>query len=251
MNLVRQGGKCLGLLLAVCSLGCASVEGQGKLAIDPFETTNRRVSAFNEQLDQNLVKPVATTYQQSVPGFIQDGVHNFFGNLGDIWSTANNALQLKPMETAETGLRTAINTVFGVYGLIDWGSRLGLQRHNADFGQTLGYWGVPSGPYIVLPLLGPSNVRDTVGLVVDAQENKWAQVTPDSARYSGTAVRVVDKRAEFLGMDKQLDEVALDKYSFIRDAYVQRRLAQTRRGKPGADDGDDNKGGGDSERFDQ
>jgi phospholipid-binding lipoprotein MlaA len=251
MNLIRQGGKCLVLLLAVCSVGCASVEGQGKLAIDPFETTNRRVSAFNEQLDQNLVKPVATTYQQSVPGFIQDGVHNFFGNLGDIWSTANNALQLKPMETAETGLRTAINTVFGVYGLIDWGSRLGLQRHNADFGQTLGYWGVPSGPYIVLPLLGPSNVRDTVGLVVDAQENKWAQVTPDAARYSGTAVRVVDKRAEFLGMDKQLDEVALDKYSFIRDAYVQRRLAQTRRGNPTADDGDDNKGGGDSERFDQ
>lgn len=244
-------GKLLGLLLAVFSIGCASVEGQGQLAIDPFETTNRKVSEFNDRLDQNLVKPVATTYQQSVPGFIQDGVHNFFGNLGDIWSTANNALQLKPMETAETGLRTAINTVFGIYGLIDWGTRLGLQRHNADFGQTLGYWGVPSGPYVVLPVLGPSNVRDTVGFVVDSQENKWSQVTPSAARYSGTALRVVDKRAEYLGMDKQLDAVALDRYAFIRDAYVQRRLAQTRRGKPGSDDGDDNRGGGDSERFDQ
>ncbi len=242
--------KLLVLLLVLGSVGCASVEGQGKLAIDPFETTNRRVSAFNEQLDQSLVKPVATTYKQAVPTLVQDGVHNFFGNLGDMWSTANNALQLKPMEAAETGLRTAVNTVFGVYGLIDWGTRLGLQRHNADFGQTLGYWGVPAGPYVVLPLLGPSNVRDTVGVVIDSQENKWAQVTPASVRYSGTAVRVVDKRAEYLGMDKQLDAVALDKYAFIRDAYVQRRLAQTRRGKPPADDGDDNNKGSE-ERFDQ
>lgn len=252
MNRQRCVLQLLGLLLAGLSVGCASVEGQGKLAIDPFETTNRRISAFNDELDRNLVKPVATTYKKAVPGLVQDGVHNFFGNLGDIWSTVNNALQLKPMETAETGLRTAVNTVFGVYGLIDWGTRVGLQRHNADFGQTLGYWGVPSGPYVVLPVLGPSNVRDTVGVVVDIQENKWSQVTPTSARYGGTVTRVVDKRAEYLGMDKQLDEVALDKYAFIRDAYIQRRLAQTRRGKPPADDGDDNiKDGSDNERFDE
>ena len=251
MNFKRVGFKLMGLLLAVMSVGCASVEGQGKLAIDPFETTNRRVSAFNDELDRSLLKPVATTYKKTVPGFVQDGVHNFFGNLGDIWSTANNALQLKPMETAETGLRTAVNSVFGIYGLIDWGTRVGLQRHNADFGQTLGYWGVPAGPYVVLPLFGSSNVRDTAGLVVDSQENKWSKVNPTAARYSGTAVKVVDKRAEFLGLDKQLDEVALDKYAFIRDAYIQRRLAQTRRGKPAADDGDDDKEGGNSERFDQ
>jgi len=251
MNFNALPLKLIGLLLAVCSVGCASVQGQGKLALDPFESTNRRVSAFNEDLDRNLVKPVATTYQKSVPGFVQDGVHNFFGNLGDIWSTVNNALQLKPMETAETGLRTAVNTVFGIYGVIDWGTRVGLQRYNADFGQTLGYWGVPAGPYLVLPLLGPSNVRDAAGWVVDMQENQWAQVTPTAARYSGTAVKLVDKRAEYLGLDKQLDEVALDKYAFIRDAYIQRRLAQTRRGKPAADDGDDNKDSGNNERFDQ
>lgn len=251
MSLMRMASKHLCLLLALLSLGCASVEGQGKLDIDPFETTNRRVSAFNDELDSKLLKPVATSYKKTVPGLVQDGVHNFFGNLSDIWSTANNALQLKPMETAETGLRTAVNTVFGIYGLIDWGTRVGLQRHNADFGQTLGYWGVPSGPYVVLPVFGPSNVRDTAGLVVDIQENQWSKVNPTSARYSGTAVRVVDKRAEYLALDRQLEEVALDKYAFIRDAYIQRRLAQTRRGKPAADDGDDNKDGGNNERFDQ
>ncbi len=251
MRTHRLGFTLISLWMAVMSVGCASVEGQGKLALDPFESTNRRVSAFNEDVDRNLLKPVASAYQKAVPGIVQDGVHNFFGNLDDIWSTANNALQLKPMETAETGLRTAVNTVFGVYGLIDWGTRVGLQRHSADFGQTLGYWGVPSGPYLVLPIFGPSNVRDAAGLVVDSQENRWSKVTPTASRYSGTAVKVVDKRAGYLGLDKQLDEVALDKYAFIRDAYVQRRLAQTRRGKPAADDGDDNKGGGNNERFDE
>ena len=251
MRTHRLGFTLISLWMAVMSVGCASVEGQGKLALDPFESTNRRVSAFNEDVDRNLLKPVASAYQKAVPGIVQDGVHNFFGNLDDIWSTANNALQLKPMETAETGLRTAVNTVFGIYGLIDWGTRVGLQRHSADFGQTLGYWGVPPGPYLVLPVLGPSNVRDTAGLAVDMQENQWAKVNPTGARYSGTAVKVVDKRAGYLGLDKQLDEVALDKYAFIRDAYVQRRLAQTRRGKPAADDGDDNKGGGNNERFDE
>lgn len=250
MNLQGLGSSLIVMLMAVLSVGCASVEGHGKLDLDPFETTNRRVSEFNDSVDRSLLRPVATTYKKAVPDIVQDGVHNFFGNLTDIWSTANNALQLKPLETAETGLRTAVNTVFGIYGLIDWGTRVGLQRHNADFGQTLGYWGVPSGPYLVLPIFGPSNVRDAAGLWVDSQENQWSKVTPTASRYSGTAVRVIDKRAEYLGLDRQLDEVALDKYAFIRDAYVQRRLAQTRRGKPAASDGDDNKDGN-SERFDE
>jgi phospholipid-binding lipoprotein MlaA len=248
---ISLGFRVWGMCLALLSVGCASVEGQGKLALDPFESTNRRVSAFNEDLDRKLIRPAASAYQQYVPVFIQDGVHNFFGNLDDIWSTANNALQLKPMETAETGLRTAVNTVFGIYGLIDWGTRVGLQRHNADFGQTLGYWGMPAGPYLVLPVLGSSNVRDAASLVVDYQENQWAKVQPTGARYSGTAVRVLDKRGGYLGLDKQLDQVALDKYAFVRDAFVQRRLAKIRRGQPAADDGDDNKDGGSNERFDQ
>ena len=194
--------------LTVFSVGCASLPDQGLNPHDPFETTNRRVSDFNDSLDRSLLRPVAVQYQQVAPELLRDGVGNFFGNLADIWSTANNALQLKPIETAETGMRVAVNSVFGIYGLFDWGTRLGLQRHNADFGQTLGYWGVPAGPYVVLPIFGPSNVRDTLGLVVDMDQNLWANVDPTATRYSGTALRVIDKRAEFLGMDKQLDQVA-------------------------------------------
>ena len=237
--------------LSVFSVGCASVPGQGLNPQDPFETTNRRVSDFNDNLDKGLIKPVATQYKKVMPEVVQDGVHNFFGNLSDIWSTANNALQLRPMETAETGLRAAVNSVFGIYGLIDWGTRMGLQRHNADFGQTLGYWGVPAGPYVVLPVLGSSNVRDTVGLVVDIEDNIWSTVSPTLTRYSGTALRVIDKRVEYLGLDKQLEQVALDKYAFIRDAYIQRRKAQTRRGSPASDDGDDQSDSGNAERYDQ
>jgi phospholipid-binding lipoprotein MlaA len=239
------------LCLSLLGVGCASVPGQGLNPQDPFETTNRRVSDFNDSLDRSLLKPVATQYKQAVPEVMQDGVHNFFGNLTDIWSTANNALQLKPMETAETGLRVAVNSVFGIYGLFDWGTRLGLQRHNADFGQTLGYWGVPAGPYVVLPIFGPSNVRDTLGLVVDMDQNLWSNVDPTATRYSGTALRVIDKRVEFLGIDKQLDQVALDKYTFIRDAYVQRRKAQTRRGAADKDDGNGAGESGKEERYDQ
>jgi phospholipid-binding lipoprotein MlaA len=237
--------------LTVFSVGCASLPDQGLNPHDPFETTNRRVSDFNDSLDRSLLRPVAVQYQQVAPELLRDGVGNFFGNLADIWSTANNALQLKPIETAETGMRVAVNSVFGIYGLIDWGTRLGLQRHNADFGQTLGYWGVPAGPYVVLPIFGPSNVRDTVGLVVDMDQNLWANVDPTATRYSGTALRVIDKRAEFLGMDKQLDQVALDKYAFIRDAYMQRRKAQTRRGAADRDDGNGAGDSGKEERYDQ
>jgi phospholipid-binding lipoprotein MlaA len=250
-----MGSRCVhGLLLVgltLLSVGCASVPGQGLNRQDPFETTNRRVSDFNDSIDRSLLKPVATQYKNAVPEVLQDGVHNFFGNLNDIWSTANNALQLKPMETAETGLRAAVNSVFGIYGLIDWGTRLGLQRHNADFGQTLGYWGVPGGPYVVLPLFGSSNLRDTVGLAVDMDQNLWAHVDPTATRYSGTALRVIDKRAEFLGLDRQLDQVALDKYAFIRDAYMQRRKAQTRRGAADKDEGNGPGESGKEERYDQ
>jgi phospholipid-binding lipoprotein MlaA len=250
-----MNGRCvLALLLAtltLLSVGCASVSGQGQHPQDPYETTNRQVSDFNDSIDRSLLKPVATQYKQTVPEVVQSGVKNVFGNLTDIWSTANNAMQLKPMETAETGLRAAVNSVFGIYGLIDWGTRIGLQRHNADFGHTLGYWGVPSGPFVVLPIFGPSNVRDTVGLVVDMDQNLWSHVDPTATRYTGTALRVIDKRAEFLGMDKQLDQLALDKYAFIRDAYLQRRKAQTQRVKDDKDRGYGPVDGIKEERYDQ
>jgi phospholipid-binding lipoprotein MlaA len=126
-----------------------------------------------------------------------------------------------------------------------------LQRHNADFGQTLGYWGVPAGPYVVLPIFGPSNVRDTVGLAVDMEQNLWTNVDPTATRYTGTALRLIDRRAGFLGMDRQLDQVALDKYAFVRDAFMQRRKAQTRRGAADKDDGNGAADSGKEERYDQ
>ena len=224
--------RCYAALLACALLaGCAAEPGAN--ALDPFETTNRRIYAFNEKVDANLVRPVAVGYQKHMPQPVQTGVSNFFGNLSDIWSTVNNALQAKPKETVETGLRAAINTVVGILGVFDVATSVGMERHSADFGQTLGVWGFPSGPYIVLPLLGPSTARDTVGWTFDNYYNLWNGVEPIGARYSGTAVKVVSTRAKYLGMDNSLNEVALDKYSFMRDAYLQRRSqAAWRRNRP-------------------
>ncbi len=217
----RDNRSCLALLTAALLVGCAADPAANPQ--DPYESTNRRINNFNEQVDAKLVRPVAVSYQNNVPEPVQTGVGNFFGNLKDIWSTVNNALQAKPMDTAETGLRVAVNTVFGIYGLFDVATWAGLQRRSADFGQTLGVWGVPSGPYLVLPLLGPSTARDTVGWTFDNYYNLWNGVDPIGLRYSGTALRVVDIRAGYLSMDTSLNEVALDKYSFVRDAYLQRR----------------------------
>ena len=171
-----------GLVTMAVLAGCASDPAANPK--DPFEATNRRVSAFNDQVDANVVRPVAVTYKNNVPDPVQTGVTNFFGNLKDIWSTANNGLQGKPMEAAETGLRVAVNSVFGVFGLFDLATWAGIQRRSADLGQTLGVWGVPSGPYMVLPLFGPSNVRDTFGWAVDTNYDIWRGVHPVGLKYT-------------------------------------------------------------------
>ena len=220
------------LLLCGCLVmtGCASTTGGNPL--DPFEATNRRIDAFNDNVDQAVLRPVATTYRDYTPHLLQTTVQNFFGNLRDVWSVVNNGLQLKPKETVETGMRVAVNSVIGLYGLMDVGTPLGLQKHPADFGQTLGYWGMPAGPYVVLPLMGPSTVRDTAALLVDSQGDPWGYINPVASRNQGTVLRLVDKRAQFLGFDERLNEMVLDKYSFVRDAYLQKRRAQVRRGPP-------------------
>lgn len=210
--------------------GCASTSGGNPL--DPFEATNRRIDAFNDSVDQAVLRPVAKTYSDYTPTLLQTTVQNFFGNLRDVWSVVNNGLQLKPKETVETGMRVAVNSVVGLYGLMDVGTPLGLQKYPADFGQTLGYWGMPAGPYVVLPLLGPSTVRDTAALLVDRQGDPWGYINPVASRNQGTVLRLVDKRAQFLGFDNRLNEMVLDKYSFVRDAYLQKRRAQVRRGLP-------------------
>jgi phospholipid-binding lipoprotein MlaA len=220
------------LLICGCLVmtGCASTSGGNSL--DPFEATNRRIDAFNDNVDQAVLRPVAKTYSDYTPNWLQTTVQNFFGNLRDVWSVVNNGLQLKPKETVETGMRVAVNSVIGLYGLMDVGTPLGLQKHPADFGQTLGYWGMPAGPYVVLPLMGPSTVRDTAALLVDRQGDPWGYINPVASRNQGSVLRLVDKRSQFLGFDDRLNEMALDKYSFVRDAYLQKRRAQVRRGPP-------------------
>ncbi len=208
-------------LLVVLAQGCAT--GPNANPADPLEPFNRTVFNLNDGLDRAIFKPVATAYKEVTPSPVRTGVNNFFNNLADVWSVVNNALQLKPKETLETGMRVAINTIFGLAGVIDIGTEMRLARNKQDFGQTLGYWGVAPGPYVVLPFFGPSSVRDTVGTVVDSSVDLVNNVKNVPTRNSLIGLRVVDKRAEFLDASDALDQAALDKYSFTRDLYLQRR----------------------------
>ena len=210
----------LGFVVALAQ-GCAT--GPAANPVDPLEPLNRTVFKFNDGFDRAIFKPVATVYQDVTPSPVRTGVKNVFNNVADVWSVVNNALQFKPKETLETGMRVAFNTVFGLAGLIDIGTEMRLARNKQDFGQTLGYWGVPSGPYLVLPFFGPSSVRDSVGTGVDSSADLIKNLSNVPVRNSSLGLRVVDKRAEFLGATDVLEQAALDKYSFTRDLYLQRR----------------------------
>jgi phospholipid-binding lipoprotein MlaA len=203
---------------------------------DPFEPMNRRVSSFNDSLDDNVMKPVAKGYQAVTPSVVQTGVRNVFNNLSDMWSTVNNGLQLKGRDTAESFMRVVVNTVFGIYGIFDLATPINLERHPEDFGQTLGYWGVPNGPYLVLPVLGPSTVRDTAGLPLDYYADPVGRESNVTARNSAYALRVVEKRADLLQTSNLLESASLDKYSFTRDAYLQYRRSQIYDGNPPDED---------------
>ncbi len=223
----------LALLLGSLLLieGCASAPGANPR--DPWEPFNRRVASFNEDLDDAVVRPVATAYQHVLPQMVRTGVTNFFGNISDVWSVVNNVLQLKPRESAEMLARVGVNTVFGIAGLMDVATDMNLERHSEDFGQTLGYWGVSTGPYVVLPVLGPSTLRDTLALPVDAKGNLINTVDDTPARVGLHVLRGVDIRSGLFGAGNFLDNAALDKYTFIRDAYLQRRRGQI--GRPETD----------------
>ena len=193
---------------------------------DPLEGFNRVVFNFNDTLDQAVVKPVAEAYRAVTPTFVQIGIGNFFGNIGDVWTAVNNLLQGKLAAGTNDIMRVVVNTTFGLGGLIDIGSPAGLVKHKEDFGQTLGVWGMGSGPYLVLPVLGPSTLRDAVVTPVDYYADLWSTVHPISTRNVGTVVRLVDKRASILDAGSLIEEAALDKYVFIRDAYLQRRASE-------------------------
>ena len=224
----------LALVASLSLAGCAT--GPNANPKDPLEPMNRSISRFNDSLDENVLKPVATGYRDVTPDLVQKGVRNVFNNLSDAWSTVNSGLQLKGRDTAESFMRVVVNTVFGVYGIFDVATEIKLQRHTEDFGQTLGYWGVPSGPYLVLPVLGPSTLRDTAGLPVDTSADVVRHLDHIPTRNSAMGLRIVEKRADLLKATNMLEEAALDKYSFTRDSYLQYRRSQIYDGNPPEED---------------
>ena len=214
-----------GRLLMIAALGAAltGCAAQGTNPKDPYEKFNRAMFKFNDGVDRVALKPAATAYKKVLPSFVQTGVANFFGNLSDIWSGANNLMQGKGRDGMSDITRFALNSTFGFAGLLDIASEAGLRKHNEDFGQTLGHWGVAPGPYIMLPLLGPSTVRDTIVMPIDFAADPWAYKYPVAGRNVGIAVRAVDQRAAVLDASNLMEEAALDRYEFIRDGFLQRR----------------------------
>ena len=191
--------------------------------IDPFEDINRVVYEFNETIDNNLLEPISRAYKDYVPGIFQDGVSNFFGNLRDVPTLANQILQFKPVESITTLTRILVNTTAGLGGLFDVASDMGLTTRNEDFGQTLAVWGVGEGPFTVLPLLGPSTVRDTVGLFVDTTSDvNMINEMNDIGFISASAMNVIDKRVELLPVTDLLDQ-SDDPYITMRSSYLQKR----------------------------
>ena len=219
----------MALALASLLAGCAS--GPNRNPDDPLEPYNRKMSEFNETVDRAVLKPVATAYQEATPALVRTGVSNFFANLGDAWSFVNNSLQLRVEPAVTSFFRFAINSTMGLAGVLDVASEMGMDRYKQDFGLTLGRWGVPTGPYVVLPIMGPSTLRDTAALPVDMWGNPISVVDPVSARNSLYALRAVDARANLLRAGSVLDSAALDKYSFTREVYLQVRREESGRFK--------------------
>ena len=217
-------------LAAACLGGCAT--GPQANPVDPLEPFNRGVTRFNDVVDGAVMRPVAVAYETVVPQLLRTGVTNFFNNLTDVWSFANSVMQLRAQQSAQTFMRVNVNTFFGLGGFLDVASEAGIERHREDFGQTLGRYGVGAGPYLVLPILGPSTVRDTAALPVDYQGGLISNVDNIPLRNSMYALRLVDARAELLKVDRMLDQMALDKYSFTRDIFLQRRRNDVYDGNP-------------------
>lgn len=222
-SFVRTRAAIVGVLVLALLGGCAT--GPNADPRDPLEPFNRGVYSFNEGVDRAVLKPVAQVYNDTLPSPVRTGVRNFFNNLADAWTAVNALLQLRGQAAVESLFRFQVNTVFGLGGLIDIASDADIPRHREDFGKTLGRWGVPTGPYLVLPLLGPSTIRDTAALPVDTWGNPVSHLDDHGARYGLYALRIIDTRAQLLRTSTVLDEAALDKYSFTRDVYLQLRGA--------------------------
>ena len=229
---LRRVALAASVSVAALLSGCATTTGPANPA-DPLESMNRSIYSFNEGVDEAIFKPVATAYQNVTPRVARQGVTNFFDNLGDAWSFVNNVLQGQGQGAYNSMVRFSVNTVLGIGGLFDIASEAGIERRKQDFGQTLGRWGMPTGPYVVLPFWGPSTVRDSAGLVVDAFG--YPANTMDDVRWRNSlfGLRMVNNRANLLKAGDVLDSVALDKYSLVRDVYLRSRIGGAASGGDG------------------
>ena len=212
---------------------CASVllvpfVAQAASEDDPWESVNRPIFKFNDVIDTYALKPVAQGYQFITPQFLEDGIHNMFRNVGDVTNLVNDILQVKPVAAGTDTARIIFNTTFGLLGFFDVGTKMGLHRNDEDFGQTLGYWGVGSGPYVMLPLLGPSTVRDAPSKLVDSYSGPYRYIDDVSVRNTVFGLNIVDTRASLLSSEKLITG---DKYIFIRNAYLQNREFKVKDGQ--------------------
>lgn len=226
------------LLVAFACLltGCASTDKNPR---DPFESYNRAMFDFNDKLDGAVMKPVAEAYVHVTPQFVQTGVGNFFGNIYDVPTALNNFLQARVGNGASDVGRVVVNTTIGIGGVFDVASHIGLVKHDQDFGQTLGRWGVHAGPYVVLPFLGPTTTRDAVAMTVDFETDPWGYVYPVRTRNIGIGIRLIDHRAYMLDTSTLIEEAALDRYEFVRDSYLQKRENKIYKGEAAHDPSED------------
>lgn len=225
LGLTGERVKLRKLLIALCALPLFAIAAEGESAKpppnpDPWEPFNRKVFAFNDFADRWVLKPVAKGYDHITPQFLEDGVHNMFANLGEVSDILNSLLQAKFKNSAVSGGRLVLNSTVGLLGFFDVASKVGWQRHEEDFGQTLGYWGVKSGPYIVVPFLGPRTVRDGFGNIADVYSDPLAYMEHVRTRNQLLGLRIVDTRAQLLKAEELMSG---DRYIFMRDAYLQRR----------------------------
>lgn len=218
------------LAVVVLLQACATVANPDRR--DPLESMNRSIYSFNDKLDTALVKPVATVYRDVTPDWFRAGVGNFFNNIEDVWSTVNNVLQGRGEYAVDSAKRVAVNTTVGLLGTFDIASKMDIDKHPSNFGLTLGRWGIGPGPYVVLPLIGPTTLRGIVGMPVDRQGNLITYVDDEGTRTGATALNLINLRTTYLQAGDVVDGAALDKYSFMRDAYLQRERNKVYDGNP-------------------
>lgn len=224
------------LVVPALLLGCASKPDREVDPRDPLEPYNRAVFRFNMDFDKAFVQPIAKGYQKVTPESVDRGITNFFDNIADVTSAVNNVLQFKMSRAGSDVGRLFINSTVGVLGFIDVATNVGLPSYKEDFGQTLGYWGLEQGAYLVMPLLGPSSMRDALGMGGDIVTDPLISLREHEVRWVLLGAQVIDQRADLLTTTQIIEDASIDPYSFVRDAYLQRRQNLAYDGHPPTDE---------------